>query len=58
MGPAGPTPMLGGVTEPPKLYGPHVPTIVFQTFDSCTCKLDNSGSLSGILGETRIIHIL
>jgi hypothetical protein len=46
------------VVEPPELYGPHVPTIVFQTSDSCTCKPDNSGSLSGVLGETRIIHVL
>jgi hypothetical protein len=26
------------VAEPPKLYAPHVPTIVFQTSNSCTCK--------------------
>jgi hypothetical protein len=38
------------VVEPPKLYGPHMPTIVFQTSDSCTCKPDNSGILSGVLG--------
>jgi hypothetical protein len=47
-----------GVAEPPELYGSHVPTIVFQTSDSCTCKPDNSGSLSGVLGETQIIHVL
>jgi hypothetical protein len=40
------------VAEPPELYGQHVPTIIFQTSDSCTCKPDNSGSLSGVLGET------
>jgi hypothetical protein len=40
------------VAEPPELYGPHVLTIVFQTSDSCTCEPDNSGSLSGVLGET------
>jgi hypothetical protein len=44
------------VAEPPELYGPHVPTIVFQTSDSCICKPDNSGSLSGVLRETRVIH--
>jgi hypothetical protein len=46
------------VAEPPELYGPHVPTIVFQTFDNYTCKPDNSGSLSGVLGKTQIIHVL
>jgi hypothetical protein len=39
------------VAEPPKLYGTHVPTIIFQTSDSYTCKPDNSGSLSGVLGK-------
>jgi hypothetical protein len=39
------------VAEPPESYGPHVHSIVFQTSDSCTCKLQNSGSLSGVLGR-------
>ena len=39
------------VAEPPKLYGPHVPVIVFQTADYCTWELDNSNSLSGVLRE-------
>jgi hypothetical protein len=46
------------MAEPPKLYGSHVLTIVFQTSDSYTCKPDNSDSLLGVLGETQIIHIL
>jgi hypothetical protein len=49
---------MGTVAEPPELYGPHVPIIVLQTPDSGTWKPDNSGSLSGVLGETQIIHIL
>ena len=39
------------VVEPPELYGPHVPVIVFQTFDCCTREPDNSESLSGVLGK-------
>jgi hypothetical protein len=39
------------VAEPPELYGPHVPTIVFQASDSSTCNSDNSDSLSGVLGK-------
>jgi hypothetical protein len=46
------------MAEPHELCAPHMPTILFQTSDSCTCKPDNSGSLSGVLGETRIIHVL
>jgi hypothetical protein len=46
------------MVEPPKSYGPHVPIIVSQTSDSSTCKSDNFGSLSGVLWEPRIIHIL
>jgi len=39
------------MAEPPELHGPHVPVIVFQTSDGCTCEIDNSGSVSGVLGE-------
>ena len=46
------------VVQPPKLYGPRAPVIVLKTSDSCTREPDNSGSLSGVLGEPRIIHIL
>ena len=46
------------MAEPPKLYGPHVPVIVSQTSDSCTRELDNFGSLSRVLGEPQISHIL
>ena len=46
------------MVEPPKLYGPHAPVIVLKTSDCCTLEPDNSGSLSGVLGEHRIIHIL
>jgi hypothetical protein len=49
---------LLSVAEPPELYGPHVPIIVLKTFDCCTQEPDNSGSLSGVLGEPRIIHNL
>ena len=46
------------MAEPPKLYDPRAPIIVLKTSDSCTREPDNSGSLSGVLGEPRIIHIL
>ena len=46
------------MAEPPQLYSPHVPVIVLKTSDCCTREPDNSGSLSGIFGEPRIIHIL
>ena len=46
------------MAEPPKLYGPHAPIIVLKTSDCCTREPDNSDSLSGVLGEPRIIHIL
>jgi hypothetical protein len=49
---------MGTMVEPPELYGPHVPIIVLQTLDSGTWKPNNSGSLSGVLGETQIIHVL
>ena len=45
------------MAELPELYGPHVPDIVFQTSDGYTWELDNSGGLSGVLGEPRIIHV-
>ena len=48
---------LRRVAEPPKLYGPHVLIIVFQTSDNRTWEPDNCGSLSGVLGEPRIIHV-
>ena len=50
--------MLPCVVEPPKLYVPHVPIIVLQTSDWCTHKPYNPDSLSGVLREPRIIHIL
>ena len=46
------------VAEPPQLYGLHVPVIVLKTYDCCTREPNNSDSLSGVLGEPRIIHIL
>jgi hypothetical protein len=46
------------VAEPPKLYGPHASVIVLKTSDCRTWEPDNSGSLSGVLEEPRIIHIL
>jgi hypothetical protein len=46
------------VAELPKLYSPRVPIIVLKTSDYCTREPDNSGSLSGVLEEPRIIHIL
>ena len=46
------------MVEPPKLYSPRAPVIVIKTSDCCTREPDNSGSLSGVLGEPRIIHIL
>ena len=46
------------VAEPPKLHGQHVPVIILKSFDCCTWEPDNSDSLSGVLGEPRIIHIL
>jgi hypothetical protein len=49
---------LGSVAEPPKLYGPHAPVIVLKTSDCCTWEPDNPDSLSSVLGEPRIIHIL
>jgi hypothetical protein len=45
------------LAELSKLYGLHVHVIVFQTSDCCTWEPDNSGSLSGVLGEPRIIHV-
>ena len=47
-----------GVAEPPKLYGTHVHVIVLMTSDYYTQEPDNSGSLSGVLRETQIIHNL
>jgi hypothetical protein len=44
------------VAELPKLYGPHTPVIILKTSDCYVWKPDNSGSLSGVLGEPRIIH--
>ena len=41
-----------------ELHGPHVSVIVLQTSDGCPWEPDNSGGLSGVLGEPRIIHIL
>jgi hypothetical protein len=46
------------VVEPPKLYGPHAPVVVLKTSKCCTREPDNSGNLSGVLVEPRIIHIL
>ena len=46
------------VAEPHKLYGPRTPVIVLKTSDYCTREPDNSSSLSGVLREPRIIHIL
>jgi hypothetical protein len=45
------------VAAPSKSYGPHVPIIVLPTSDSSTCKTNNFGSLSGVLGEPQIIHV-
>jgi hypothetical protein len=44
------------VAEPLKLYGPHTPVIVLKTSDCYAWEPDNSGSLSGVLEEPRIIH--
>jgi hypothetical protein len=44
------------VAEPSKLYGAHAPIIVLKTFDCYAWEPDNSGSLSSVLGEPRIIH--
>jgi len=49
---------MHAVAEPPKLYGPRASVIVLKTSDCCTREPDNFGSLSGVLGEPRIIHIL
>jgi len=46
------------MVEPPQLYGPHVPVIVLKTSDCCTREPDNLGSMSGVLEEPWIIHIL
>ena len=46
------------MAEPPKLYDPRVLVIVLKTSNCCICEPDNSGSLSGVLGEPRIIHVL
>ena len=46
------------MAEPPELYGPHVLVIALKASDCSTRELDNSGSLSGVLGEAQIIHIL
>jgi hypothetical protein len=45
------------VAEPPKLYGPHAPVIVPKASDGDACVPDNLKSLSGVLGEPRIINI-
>jgi hypothetical protein len=42
---------LSNVAEPPKLYGPHTPVIVLKTSDCYAWAPDNSGSLSGVLGN-------
>jgi len=47
---------LRRVAVPPKLYGPHVLIIVFQTSNNRTWEPDNSDSLSGVLREPQIIH--
>ena len=46
------------VAEPPELSGPHAPIIVSKTSDRCARVLNDSKSLSGVLGKTRIIHVL
>jgi hypothetical protein len=46
------------MAEPHKLYGPRVSVIVQKTSDCYTRELDNSGSLSGVVEEPWIIHIL
>jgi hypothetical protein len=48
----------GSVAEPSKLYGPRAIVIVLKTSDCCTREPDDSGSLSGVLGEPQIIHFL
>jgi hypothetical protein len=48
--------MVPAVAESPKLYGPHTPIIVLKTSNCYAWEPDNSGSLSGVLGEPRIIH--
>jgi hypothetical protein len=44
------------VAEPLKLYGLHTLVIVLKASDCYVWEPDNSGSLSGVLGEPRIIH--
>ena len=46
------------MAEPPKLYDPRAPVIVLKTSNCYTWVPDNIGSLSGVLGEPWIIHIL
>ena len=50
--------LLDCVAEPPKLYGLLAPIIILKTSDCWTQEPDNFGSLSGVLGEPRIIHFL
>ena len=46
------------VTEPSKLYGPRASVIILRNSDCCIREPDNTSSLSGVLREPRIIHIL
>jgi hypothetical protein len=43
---------------PPKLYGPRAPIIVLKTSNCSTRESGNTGSLLGVIGKPRIIHIL
>jgi hypothetical protein len=46
------------VTEPPKLYGPHVPVIVPKTSDSYACTPDNLRRSVGCPHRTSIqLHL-
>jgi hypothetical protein len=44
------------MAEPFKLYGPHTSIIVLKISDCYAWETNNFGSLSGVLGEPRIIH--
>jgi hypothetical protein len=44
------------VIDRPNYAGPRTTIIVLKTSDYCAREPDNSGSLSGVLGEPRIIH--
>jgi hypothetical protein len=48
--------LVPAVAEPSKLYDPHTHVIVLKTSDCYAWEPDNFGSLSGVLGEPRIIH--